>query len=239
MCRFSDQTAERWTSPKVSFDASTVEFTTSYGLLSLCRTELNDEDERQTKRALQHTHACVALGFIGYFPLFTPLCKRDHPRIQGIFYCFIASPSRHRFSAACGSQVSISDLLASLLAALRWTPVTLPTRTEAKSKRPTNACCLCLSFQRSVHFQFRTHLRIESRNQHVLCWSQTCKLNLLRRAAQDGIENKETLPSNPTFFQPCLINTDSIISSSSRRIPILILIVVCRTISITTSRPRP
>ena len=145
MCRFSDQTAERWTSPKVSFDASTVEFTTSYGLLSLCRTELNDEDERQTKRALQHTHACVALGFIGYFPLFTPLCKRDHPRIQGIFYCFIASPSRHRFSAACGSQQHVDPkhlrpCLTSCCFALDASYFTDSCRIP--SKRPTNACCL-------------------------------------------------------------------------------------------------
>ena len=92
----------------------------------------------------------------------------------------IASSSRHRFSAACGSQGRhrIANL-ASLLA-LRWTPVTLPTRAEflANAQR-TRAVSDFLSSDQFI-FQFRTtHLRIESRNQHVLCWSQTCKLNLL------------------------------------------------------------
>ena len=140
MCRFSDQTAERWTSPKVSFDASTVEFTTSYGLLSLCRTELNDEDERQTKRALQHTHACVALGFIGYFPLFTPLCKRDHPRIQGIFYCFIASRAGIALHA-CGSA-SPTFLPSCLTSCFALEAIQLTNSCRASSKRPTNAYCL-------------------------------------------------------------------------------------------------
>ena len=139
-------------------------------------------------------HACVGprgRGFISLLLGASPFCplfnKRDHP-IFHRGYCeksCIASASQpsyfacesERFRFYVGRSHRHLPMLHFLLA-LRWElGAGRPANqlVQNNSKRPSNERvlrCLCLSFQRSVHFQFRTHLRISvERNQHVLWWN--------------------------------------------------------------------